>query len=139
VNVVESRYNYAVEELYSSLPLLAEYVADVGDVGMFHASMQSKWNMPAEYKEFDIVEHVVSLCTTECELIRVKDELIMFLDRGFESLLKFLKFFVDECKKRNIVLGVGRGSSVSSYVLYLLGVHRVNSIEYGLDINEFLR
>jgi DNA polymerase III alpha subunit len=42
-------------------------------------------------------------------------------------------------RDNNIVWGVGRGSSVSSYVLYLLGVHRVNSLYYDLDIHEFLR
>jgi len=46
---------------------------------------------------------------------------------------------VDTFRKNNVVWGVGRGSSVSSYVLYLLGVHRVDSIKYKLNINEFLR
>jgi DNA polymerase III alpha subunit len=34
---------------------------------------------------------------------------------------------------------VGRGSSVASYVLYLLGVHRIDSMFYDLDPSEFLR
>jgi DNA polymerase III alpha subunit len=42
-------------------------------------------------------------------------------------------------RSNNIVWGVGRGSSVASYVLYLLGVHKVDSIKYGLDIREFLK
>jgi DNA polymerase III alpha subunit len=46
---------------------------------------------------------------------------------------------VTVCKENNIVLGVGRGSSVASYVLYLLGVHRVDSLKYDLDIKEFLK
>ena len=35
--------------------------------------------------------------------------------------------------------GVGRGSSVASYILYLIGVHRIDSIKYNLDWKEFLR
>ena len=42
-------------------------------------------------------------------------------------------------KDNNIVYGVGRGSSVSSYILYLIGVHRVNSLKFNLDIKEFLK
>jgi DNA polymerase III alpha subunit len=42
-------------------------------------------------------------------------------------------------RKHNIVWGVGRGSSVASYVLYLIGVHKINSMYYDLDIEEFLR
>jgi DNA polymerase III alpha subunit len=42
-------------------------------------------------------------------------------------------------RKENIVWGVGRGSSVASYVLYLIGVHKIDSLYYNLDVEEFLR
>jgi len=42
-------------------------------------------------------------------------------------------------RKNNLVWGVGRGSSVSSYLLYLIGVHKVDSYKYRLDIKEFLK
>jgi DNA polymerase III alpha subunit len=38
-----------------------------------------------------------------------------------------------------LIWGVGRGSSVASYVLYLLGVHRIDSMYYELNPEEFLR
>jgi len=38
-----------------------------------------------------------------------------------------------------MIWGVGRGSSVASYVLYLLDVHRIDSMFYDLDPSEFLR
>jgi len=38
-----------------------------------------------------------------------------------------------------VIWGVGRGSSVASFVLYKLGVHRINSLHYNLDVGEFLR
>ena len=40
-------------------------------------------------------------------------------------------------RKHELVWGVGRGSSVARYVLYLLGVHKVDSLKYNLDIKEF--
>jgi DNA polymerase III alpha subunit len=42
-------------------------------------------------------------------------------------------------RKNKIVWGVGRGSSVASYVLFLIGIHKVNSLKYNLDIKEFLK
>jgi DNA polymerase III alpha subunit len=42
-------------------------------------------------------------------------------------------------RTNHIIWGVGRGSSVASHVLYKLGVHRINSLHYNLDIQEFLR
>ena len=54
-------------------------------------------------------------------------------------LLQWLKYLVDTCRANNIVWGVGRGSSVSSFVLFLIGVHKIDSIKYDLDWRDFLR
>ena len=56
-----------------------------------------------------------------------------------DILLCYLKYLVDTMREHNIVWGVGRGSSVASYCLYLLGVHKINSIKFELDIKEFLK
>ena len=43
-------------------------------------------------------------------------------------------------RENNIVWGVGRGSPVASYVLFLIGVHRINSIPCMVpDWREFPR
>jgi DNA polymerase III alpha subunit len=55
------------------------------------------------------------------------------------SLLQYLKYLVDTMRKNNIVWGVGRGSSVASFVLFLIGIHRINSLYYQLSIDEFLK
>ena len=55
------------------------------------------------------------------------------------NLLRYMCYLVDFMRENNIVWGVGRGSSVSSYVLFLIGIHKVNSIQYDLDYKEFLR
>ena len=42
-------------------------------------------------------------------------------------------------RENNRVWGVGRGSSVSSFCLFLIGVHKINPMLYDLDYKEFLR
>lgn len=100
---------------------------------------QSHWFMPQEYRDLDIAAHVVALCKTEAELQRVGQELLMYQERDLFNLLRYLKYLVDTLRQNRCIWGVGRGSSVASHVLYLLGVHRVDSLYYDLDPSEFLR
>lgn len=100
---------------------------------------QRNWLMPEEYKQMDIAQHVIDLCKTTPEIQRAGHELLMFQERNLFNLLKYLKYLVDTMRANNIIWGVGRGSSVASYVLYLLGVHRIDSMYYDLDPSEFLR
>lgn len=105
----------------------------------FHAQQQSNWHMPDEYKELDIAKHVLNLCESDAELQRVGEELLLFQEHNLFDLLRYLKYLVDVMKSNAIIWGVGRGSSVASYVLYKLGVHRIDSMYYDLDPREFLR
>jgi DNA polymerase III alpha subunit len=50
-----------------------------------------------------------------------------------------MKYIVDTLRKNQIVWGVGRGSSVASYALYLIGVHKIDSVKYDLPIGEFFK
>ena len=59
--------------------------------------------------------------------------------KKFIKVLQFLIYFVDTLRANNIVWGVGRGSSVASLCLFLIGVHKINPLQYNLDITEFLR
>lgn len=105
----------------------------------FHLLQQANWHMPQEYKDLDVASHVLTLCANEAELQRCGAELLLFQERNLFDLLKYLKYLVDTMRHNSMIWGVGRGSSVASYVLYKLGVHRVDSIYYNLDIQEFLR
>lgn len=97
------------------------------------------WHMPDEYKSIDIENFLFNKCKSKEEKERVEYELSLFKQKKLYNLLKFLCYFVDTTRQNNVILGIGRGSSVSSYVLYLIGVHKINSIEYDLDIKEFLK
>ena len=116
-----------------------KYAEENLSVEEFDHRNQQRWFMPEEYKQLDIAKHVLDLCKTEEELQRVGEELILFQERNLFNLLRYLKYLVDVMKTNRMIWGVGRGSSVASHVLYLLGVHRVNSLFYELDPEEFLR
>lgn len=105
----------------------------------FDHKNQQTWFMPNSYQQLDIAEHVLGLCQTNAELQRCGQELMLYQERDLFDLLRYLKYLVDVMTQHRLIWGVGRGSSVASYVLYKLGVHRIDSLYYDLDPGEFLR
>lgn len=122
-----------------NIPQLIQYVTSTETVEEFDLRLQSNWHMPDEYKNLDIAQWVLDQCHTDPQRQRVGEELLLYLDRNLFQLLQYLKYLVDTMRTHNIVWGVGRGSSVASYVLYLIGVHKIDSMFFDLDIQEFLR
>ena len=108
-------------------------------VGDYAHQQQNHPLMPVEYYELDIAQYILDQCSTDEELQRAGQELILFQDRDMFILLKYLKYLVDTMRKNNIVWGVGRGSSVASFILFLLGIHKINSLYYDLSIDEFIK
>ena len=125
--------------LLDNIPHLKEYIDPKVSIEEFDEINQSNWHMPVEYKNMDIAKWVLDQCKTEAELQRAGDELLKFHERGMFVLLQYLKYLVDTMRKNNVVWGVGRGSSVASFVLFLLEIHRINSLYYDLSIDEFLK
>jgi DNA polymerase III alpha subunit len=99
----------------------------------------SNWHLPELYADLDIENYLLSKCTTDVQRQRVILELDEFKSRDMNTVLRWLVFFVATLREHDMVWGVGRGSSVASYVLFLIGIHRVDSLEYELDIKEFLK
>lgn len=124
------------EQIIGQEPQLFEFL---GTVQEFHCVRSNEWLLPDQYKELDVLRYVLDKCETQQQEDRVLEEGRLFVDRNMLNMLRWMKYFVDECKRNRIVIGVGRGSSVSSYILYLLGVHKIDSIAYELDINEFFK
>lgn len=104
----------------------------------FDKACQTDWFIPEEYKKMDIEGFLVNVCPKE-NYQRLIEELQEYRGRNLLPLLRTLKYLVDTLRSNNIVWGVGRGSSVASYVLFLLNVHKIDSIKYNLDWREFLR
>jgi DNA polymerase III alpha subunit len=139
VQLVDAQtYNHAIQEMYSDFRTVKAWI-DLPYDADYHAALQSQWHIPQQYATVDIAQLVLDRCENQDELQRVGQELMMFQDYGLFPLLKFLHYLVQTLSDQGIVMGVGRGSSVASFVLYKLGVHRVNSLYYDLDINEFLK
>jgi DNA polymerase III alpha subunit len=96
------------------------------------------WFIPQDYCP-NLVEFLYSQCTTPEQAQRVDQELELFIKNDMYNLLHVMKYVVDTLRENNVVWGVGRGSSVASYVLHLIGVHKIDSIKYNLPIEEFFK
>ena len=101
--------------------------------------MTDNWQLPDEYQNINIEEWFADRIETHDQAVRVADELALYQQGGLYPLLRFLIYVVDLMREHKIVWGVGRGSSVSSYCLFLIGIHKIDSMKYNLDIKEFLK
>jgi DNA polymerase III alpha subunit len=105
----------------------------------FHTIRASEWLLPIEFQNIDVFKWLIDKCTTQEQINRVKEEYELFEERDLIMLLRLFIFLIDYMRKNKFVWGVGRGSSTSSYILYLIGTHRVDGIRYKLDIRDFLK
>jgi len=99
---------------------------------------KNNWFIPKEYKDMDIEDFLIEHCPKE-NYNRLQLELDLYKKHNMIPVLKTMKYIVDTLRSNNIVWGVGRGSSVSSYVLYLIGIHKIDSVKYNLPIDEFFK
>lgn len=131
------RFNELMEE--QGFPTLSKYIPLAVDQKTFDGVCQSEWFMPDDYKNINLLLYFSKFDLTKEQKDRVFEELDAYDKKNMYQLLKFMIYLVDFMRENNIVWGVGRGSSVSSYILYLIGIHKVDSIKYNLDWREFLR
>jgi len=106
---------------------------------LFDKANCEHWHMPERYYQINVQQWLLDKCQTDEEKIRVQMEYDLFEKKNFIRVLQFLIYFIDTLRANNIVWGVGRGSSVASFCLFLIGVHKINPLLYNLDITEFLR
>lgn len=138
-NAVVDQFNNAVDANKDDFGRLATYRPPTEDVDLFDEANQCTWFMPDEYITSNLVDELYNKCTTQDQKNRVDQELELFIQHGMFDMLFYLKYLVDTMRANNIVWGVGRGSSVASYVLFLMGVHKIDSLKFNLDIHEFLK
>lgn len=132
-------YNAWCNEIDAQQDMIDVITENISDNFVEQCTQIQNWNMPEEYKILDLYEYLLEKLPDDNYHGRMMEELYAYEERGLLPVLKFLIYLVDVCKENDVVLGVGRGSSVASYVLYLIGVHKVDSIKYDLDIKEFLK
>jgi len=97
------------------------------------------WFIPKEYKNFDIESWVLEQCLDVDSYQRAQEELNLFAKYQMIPMLRTMKYIVDTLRANNVVWGVGRGSSVASYVLHVIGVHKIDPIKYNIPIEEFFK
>ena len=122
---------------------LSQYIARLQEEHLHYpippTEINSKhWFIPDEYYP-NLTEMLYGMCKTDAQRDRVSQELQLYIKLGMYDVLHVMKYIVDTLRENNIVWGVGRGSSVASYVLYLIGVHKIDSIKYNLPIEEFFK
>ena len=137
-NVI-NQYNSARQQNADRIPALNKLEITADTIELFDKRNQSNWFMPREAVHENLMEMLFGMCKTPEQHTRVEAELELFAQHNMIDLLYYLKYLVDTMRDNKIMWGVGRGSSVASYVLFLLGVHKVDSIKYELDIHEFLK
>jgi len=69
---------------------------------------------------------------------RLNYELKTVKELGFVDYLLLVWEVINFCKKENIPTGIGRGSAAGSLLLYLIGVTKIDPIEYGLFFERFI-
>jgi len=69
---------------------------------------------------------------------RLKYELTIIGRMGFAGYFLIVKDIIDFARSKNIPVGPGRGSAVSSLVLYSLHITDIDPIHYGLIFERFL-
>jgi DNA polymerase III alpha subunit len=138
--LISDKVNFSHALYIEHIPELIEHIFDDSlTIEEFDEIRQDNYFIPSEYAKFDIAKFVLDQCQNESELQRVGEELLLYQEREMFPLLCYLKYLVDTMRANNIVWGVGRGSSVASFVLFLIGVHKINSLYYDLPIDEFLK
>lgn len=105
----------------------------------FHLKCSDEWIFPEVYQQVDVKTWLLDKCKTQEQIDRVNEEYTLYEERELIMLLRLFIFLVDYMRKNKFVWGVGRGSSVSSYILFLIGVHRVDSLRFNLDIRDYLK
>ena len=137
-----------VDELTDEIRQYNSFAVDSKKIGIKTETrpLSHEWNIPDEYQELDVLEYLLSdtdfdvdAADAECRCNRIIDELALYSELGLVDVLRVLIYIINTLNHNNVMWGVGRGSSVSSYVLYLIGVHDIDSVKYELDVTEFLR
>lgn len=134
------KFNEIMEE--QGLPTLNKYIPLDVDQKTFDNVCRNEWFMPDKYKNIsdkELFHILIGKCETTDQVDRVMEEFEAFESKEMLNLLRFMMYLVDYMRENKIVWGVGRGSSVASYILYLIGVHKIDSLKYNLDWHEFLR
>lgn len=142
-----------VDQLTDQLKQYNKFSTQIEQVSVKTQSKELRfdWVLPQYYKELvvydkltdQLVQYCVDNNIVDANIIndvieRVDSEYKLFEKHDKVDVLRTMYYIVDTLTTGNVMWGIGRGSSVSSFILYLIGVHDVDSYRYQLDITDFL-
>jgi DNA polymerase III alpha subunit len=120
-----------------------EQVCDFLDFTPFRTSSMDvhdrSWFTPSEYANIDLDSYILSRCHNPAQQARACEELKLVHELKVEPLFRHLIYLVDQWRSQDAVWGVGRGSSVSCFLLYVIGINKINPLDYELDYREFFK
>ena len=126
-------------ELLRHINIFLDAPEEVLTFDEFHLQKANEWIFPLEYQQIDVKEWLLKKCKSQIEMDRVLEEYALYEERNLAMLLRLFIFLIDYLRENKFIWGVGRGSAVSSFCLYLIGVHRVDPIKYNLSIHDYLK
>lgn len=149
-NVISGRDKKEVQKFLKLVPELTTLEVKFKEKSSV-TGFDTSFNIENNYKDMDIERFLVKKLKKEIEkkdltdkesllrIERIEQELELFKEHGLFDVLSACCFIVDTLRNNKIVWGPGRGSACCSYVLYLIGIHNIDSVEFDLAMNEFLR
>ena len=133
------QYESSTKEYNTDSMEFKKYIDIKKSVDEYMDEKSNEWLIPKKYRNIDIVSYLIERCKNEQEKERLLIELNEFMQRDQAILIHLMIYLVDIMRENNIVWGVGRGSSVACFVLYLIGINKVNPLDYDIDYKEFFK
>jgi DNA polymerase III alpha subunit len=94
------------------------------------------WNIPKKYLDIDLIDYFSEYITKD-NSNRISEELQIVIDNNLQNHFKCMIYIVDMFKSKKQIWGIGRGSSVACYLLYLIGIHNIDCIKFNIPYTEF--
>lgn len=103
-----------------------------------------EWTIPKKYLELNITE----LCIDALAEKRLDDdeyierlswELNKMEEKNMHQFVRCLLYVIHQFEEKDVLWGVGRGSSCASLIMYLLGINKVDPVKYGIPAEEFFK
>lgn len=125
---------------------IADYPIEVKTDCQVEDLFPPTWVLPDAYKYLNLDEYLIGLADRiekdslyDKRMERFAHEIWLFKELSLDDILRCLIYVVETMKNKRVVWGVGRGSSCSSYLLYVLGLHSVDAVKYDIDISDFIK
>lgn len=132
-------YEKYQSELLKKITTFLDDEPSIQSMVEYHTEAAKTWTFPEIYQTIDVHKYLLDKCITQEQIDRVNEEYSLYKERDLIMLLRLFIYLIAYLRENKMVWGVGRGSSVSSYILYLIGVHRVDSLKYKLEIKDYLK